>query len=202
LNAAVDHAHTCCRAAINVRHNAVRDRWQGFYKEAGFDAATEQFVPEVGPGTRVRSDIRARCGPARPTRYADVVITHPFTLIGITWVGHAHAAATEAAEADKYRTYAIRPGGTPIVIIPLAFETFGRWGPAAVKELRMLARARACRTDVAAALDPKAAYRGTLRRWRMEMSVLLQRCSAAVVGEAAAVPPQPEPAVPVHALLC
>ena len=34
-------------------------------------------VPELGPGTDVEADVRAVGGPAGPTRYADVVVTHP-----------------------------------------------------------------------------------------------------------------------------
>ena len=70
-----DHAHACCRAHVVARHNALRDLWQGFYRQSGAYALTEQSVPELGFGADVVADIRAEEGPTAPVRYADVVVT-------------------------------------------------------------------------------------------------------------------------------
>ena len=84
------------------------------------------------------------------------------------------AAARE--ERKKFSDYMPRVGGHPILLVPLAFETFGRWGEHAVRELRRLARRRVERPDAQQAVhaDPTAVYRGCLRRWRQEASVALQ----------------------------
>ena len=70
-------------------------------------------------------------------------------------------------------------------MIPLAFETFGRWGEHAVRELRRLARRRAERPDAQQAVDPTAVYRGCLRRWRQEVSVALQMGNFAIYAACA-----------------
>ena len=70
-------------------------------------------------------------------------------------------------------------------MVPLAFETYGRWGEHAVRELRRLARRRAERADAQQAVDPTAVYRGCLRRWRQEVSVALQMGNFAIYAACA-----------------
>ena len=65
-------------------------------------------------------------------------------------------------------------------LVPLVFETAGRWGESAARELRRLARARASR-GTRIAVDVDAIYRATLLRWRRELSTLLQQANASVV---------------------
>ena len=70
-------------------------------------------------------------------------------------------------------------------MVPLAFESYGRWGEHAVRELRRLARRRAERPDAQQAVDPTAVYRGCLRRWRQEVSVALQMDNYAIYAACA-----------------
>ena len=70
-------------------------------------------------------------------------------------------------------------------MVPLAFESYGRWGKHAVRELRRLARRRAERPDAQQAVDPTAVYRGCLKRWRMEVSVTLQMGNFAIYSACA-----------------
>lgn len=50
--------------------------------------------------------------------------------------------------------------------MPLAMDTFGRWGIEAMQELQRLPDARA-------SADATAEARGALLRWRQELSVVL-----------------------------
>ena len=101
-----------------------------------------------------------------PTRYGDVVVAHPIDLRQGTWVGAAAGKAAHDAEMGKFRGYRPAPDGRPVLLVPLAVETFGRFGKHASLELRRIARARACRPDAQASVDPAAVYRGALLRWR------------------------------------
>ena len=46
-------------------------------ERSAYHTATEQSVPELGPGPAVEADVQAEGGPAETVRYADVVVTHP-----------------------------------------------------------------------------------------------------------------------------
>ena len=72
-----------------------------------------------------------------------------------------------------------------MLLIPLAFESYGRWGKKAVLELKRLARRRAEREDAQNAVDPNSAYRGFLRRWRQEVAVTLQQGNFAIYSACA-----------------
>ena len=159
---------------VNARHNALRDHWCRLYRHAGYHAETEQCVPELGPGPDVESDIRAQGGPAEPVRYADVVVTHPAQMRqGRLYVSRAGVGVAREERA-KVSDYQPRAGGRAVLIVPLAFETYGRWGDSVANELRRLARRRAEQLDARRSVDPTSVYRGCLRRWRQEISVLLQ----------------------------
>ena len=144
----------------------------------------EQPVPELGGDAGVQADIRVEEDFATPLRYGDVVVAHPIDLDHGTWVGAAAGRAVKAAEKEKFRDYRPKPDGHAVVLVPLAYETFGRTGKHAALELRRLARLRACRPDALASVDPAAVYRGALLRWRRELSVQLQLGNAQVLAHA------------------
>ena len=180
-----DHAHACCDLKVNARHNALRDKWCQLYRQAGYHAATEQSVPELGPGQAVEADIRAEGGPAEPVRYADVVVTHPIQIRNGRLAGSGPGVAAAREERGKLNDYRPRPGGRPVLLVPLAFESFGRWGKSAALELRRLARRRSEMLDAARSVDPTSVYRGCLRRWRQEISVALQLSNFAIYSACA-----------------
>ena len=134
-------------------------------------------MPELGRGPEVESDVRAQGGPSEPVRYADVVVTHPIQLRHGRWTASGPGVAAAREERGKLADYAARPSGRPVLIVPLAFESYGRWGKAAALELRRLARRRAEQLDATSSVDPSAVYRGCLKRWRQEISVALQLCN-------------------------
>ena len=131
------------------------------------------------------ADVRAEEGPTAPVRFADVVVTHPIGLRSNRWVGNGQGVAAAREERKKFAHYLPRAGGHPVLMVPLAFESYGRWGEQAVRELRRLARRRAERPDAQQAVDPSAVYRGCLRRWRQEASVTLQMGNYAVYAACA-----------------
>ena len=186
----------------------MRDLWADFYKQAGSWALTEQLVPELNLATAARADIRVRAGAAAPTRYCDVVVTHPIHRHHDEWHGKGAGIAVAAAERQKVRDYQPAAGGSPVLLTPLAFETYGRWGRAAAAEVRRLARARAMGPAGASMVNPEAMYQASLLRWRREVAVTLQCGNAEVLLACAGrpqecilhVPPSSEPLDLVPAL--
>ena len=72
--------------------------------------------------------------------------------------------------------------GQSVLLAPLAYETYGRWGKLAAVEFRRLARARVTLLDAATSADASAVFRGALLRWRRELSVCLQLGNAQVMS--------------------
>ena len=192
LSVHADHAPGCARAARNARHNALRDWWASLVQEAGGRAHTEQWVTEYAPHLARRADVRASCGPGLPAVYYDVVVAHPFTTgVPSGSVGELHEqhpdadAAVKRAEQRKYGDYAPPVRTTageplarairPVSFVPLAFDTHGRWGPAAVDALRRWARRRLVRPDAVRSVRHKGLYAQVLARWRASGACALQR---------------------------
>ena len=86
----------------------------------------------------------------------------------------------------KFRVYAPAEDGQSVLLAPLAYETYGRWGKLAAVEFRRLARARVTLLDAATSVDASAVFRGALLRWQRELSVCLQLGSAQVMAHCAA----------------
>jgi len=199
VSAWVDHAPGCAKAARNIRHNWLRDWWLKVAQEAGARAATEQEVVEYAPHVHIRCDVRATLGPGQPPTYYDVVVAHPFTTgvptgsVGSLLLAEPSADAAVKAAAGGKRTAYAPPAGLPQVkLVPLAFDTFGRWGEDAALELRKLARMRAALPDVLRGRRSLRVQGAILSRWRTTASCLLQKGNYEVwadcVGRAAAVP--------------
>ncbi len=81
-------------------------------------------------------------------------------------------AVNHTAELDKRLRYA--DGRTPWQVVPFAVETCGRLGPAALKHLRGLARAR----TQGLADGGDAAVSALLLRWAARLSTALHRSNA------------------------
>jgi hypothetical protein len=186
LTATADHAHSCSFSQRMARHNAMRDLFCDFYRQAGCYASVEQAVTEIGHEVAPKADIRAAGGPASPVTYADVQITHTarYCHQADSWTAGPPGAAAHTAELTKKRHYRPRQGGRPVTMLPLIWETTGRWGQAAAGELRRLARLRASQARRSGTADADAVYRATLGRWRREVGVCLQTHNAAVIAAA------------------
>ena len=86
----------------------------------------------------------------------------------------ADGAVAQEGEADKRGRYPA--GRAPWRVLPLALETAGRHGPAALKHLRWLARSRAQLLGDGPEAD--AAASALAARWGAELSVALHRATA------------------------
>ena len=84
-------------------------------------------------------------------------------------------ARLRALEQDKVDAWgAAGLGDLAPRVVPLAFESQGRWAPAAVLELRRWAKARG-RAAGQGAISAAAARGALLRRWRTRLACALAR---------------------------
>ena len=157
--------------------------------------------------------MRTSHGPGLPTVYCDVVVAHPFTTgvptgeVGTLLGARPDAdAALGPAERGKYADYATpRDPATgtllaqPVAVLPLAFDTHGRWGKAAVDSLRRWARRRLNRPDAARSVRRAGLFQHVLARWRAAGACALQRGNfetyAACVGLSSGPEPDEEPLI-------
>ena len=118
-------------------------------------------------------DLCVEGGPGGPRRHADVVVPHPVGDANTPAAERRDGAAARAAEGTKYGRYGRR-------VLPLAVESYGRWGPAALTWWRELAK------QVALA-DPALSHKGRwaipalLHRWWADVGAALQTANAEAV---------------------
>ena len=149
---------------------------------------TEQWVVEYAPRKHLRADVRAVLAPGEGVTYYDVVVSHPFTTgvptgsVGELHTQHASAdAAVGPAARGKHAKYAPplaeagEVGVGRVNMVPLAFDTFGRWGEEAVRALRAAVRRRLVRPDAQRGVTLKGAHSQLLRRWRAAGACAVQR---------------------------
>ena len=107
--------------------------------------------------------------------YLDVVVSHPIHRRGTAWTADACGQAALRADADKRRDYRAEPGHREVHLVPLSFETGGRWGDAAERLLLDLARGRMAAAGDDAGADLPGAFSILLGRWRQEALCTLLR---------------------------
>ena len=130
-------------------------------------------MPELAQTPAVKADIRVTEGVAAPTRFCDVVVTHPVRWEADRWRGTLAGKAAANAERDKHTGYRPAAGSRAVLLSPLAFETYRRWEAAAALEVRRLARLRSRLPMARRAVSPEHVYKATLLRWRQKLSVQL-----------------------------
>ena len=175
----------------------MRDLIARLLRDVGLRVATEEHVPawdrrrRDGTWERARLDLRIEGGPDGGLRYADVAVTHPVSSVRRIVAANAavDGRAAAAEERVKWNRY-----GTEV--LPLAVESYGRWGPCAQQWLRELA------WEVAVN-DPALAHHGSfaggvlLGRWWTLLSVRLQLGNVQALKDAFALPaPRFRPAAP------
>ena len=96
---------------------------------------------------------------------------HPVHLARGLVTADGPGLAAAAQERTKDADYVPAPGASSALVIPLVYETFGRWGPRAERELLWLARRRVERRGANTALNSAQAFGAVLRRWRQRISV-------------------------------
>ena len=182
LEPAAWHAMGCAPAQRNHRHDAVRDELAAIGRSAGLQAEQEAQAVELPapaprrrPVTR-RADVRVASAAHGPLTFVDVVITAtPHETAG-SWTVLPRGERVRAAEQDKvvqWDAAGWSTGSFAPRLVPFALESQGRWGPAAVAELRRWAKASVAYHG-AGGLSDAAARSAVLRRWRVRIS-----CAAA-----------------------
>ncbi|CAE8714572.1 unnamed protein product [Polarella glacialis] len=199
LTARADHALGCAWGTRNARHNLLRDQLAALIAEAGGRAQSEQMVAEYAPHVARKADVRASFGPGALRIYYDIVVAHPFktrvptgergALLNATPEADAAVKTAERRKRNDYAPPANDAGallGRAVAIVPMAFDTHGRWGPAAVDAVRRCARRLLRMPDAIRSVQRKGLYLKLLASWRAEASCLLMRglglCSGGAGG--------------------
>ena len=160
------------------------DRWK--WRCAHCNARGTTLDPPAGPCSGCGAplqiereeailDLEAQA-PGCPRQLADITVRYsvPGDAEKLAAAAQRDGAVNAEAEGDKRRRYPA--GRAPWAVLPLALETGGRHGRAALRHLRMLAR------DLAQGLgeeEGSSAVAGALtRRWGAELSVALHGATA------------------------
>ena len=177
----------CAPAQRVHRHADVRDEVAAIEREAGQHVEVEAYAAELpAPAERPRpvhrrSDVRVAAGGASPLTFLDVTVTATPHLDRGSWCVLERGACLRALEHDKLAAWdAAALGDTAPRVVPFAFESQGRWAPAAVLELRRWAKARAAAVG-AGAVTYALARGALLRRWRARLACALARGTARMV---------------------
>ena len=136
------HALLCSRAQMSWRHDVVAETWQAICRDAGLSAHLKQKAAEFPPGDFRRiSDVYCRGVAGDLPVHLDVVVTSSIHNHAHEW----HIANVGVAVAREERRNLREWGYDEILgctarLVPLAFESQGRWGQSAINELERLAR--------------------------------------------------------------
>ena len=113
--------------------------------------------------------------------HADVAVTstaQPHGKGTITYTVSGAGVAVASHERRKIREWAVVDGASAR-LIPLAFESQGRWGHHAIQELGRLARIKG-NAQADSPQEATAVTRASLKRWRREIGIALQRGNARI----------------------
>ena len=113
------------------------------------------------------------------------MVTHPIHQRDGLWQGSRRGTAVANAETVKRNDYAAAAATRGAVFTPLCFESYGRWGPAAVVELRRLAKCKALQAEALGMPEPDKIAHAALTRWRQDIACTLMHGNAAVLLAAA-----------------
>ena len=194
LDAAGLHAATCLVGGRRKQtHHGQRDLWAQQLPGAGYAVQREQHVPRWDRWVRKRNgrwevqhailDLRVEAPPAEPATYLDTVVTHPCSPSYCAGAAKENGYAARKAEEDKHARYPDEPG-VPGRMVPLAVETYGRWGKEGLRFLRRAA-GRACTRTTALAVLGGEGPPAVLGAWLQRQSVALQKSNAAAFKAAA-----------------
>ena len=159
----------------------MRDTIANILRDCGVLVDVEQRVPAWDKKTRqgkwlkAKLDLRVEGGGSRPEQYLDVVIGHPVStqdesLSAAASRDGSHAKILETGKFSRYNRQ----------VIPLALETYGRWGHHAIGWWRQQAKNCAGR-DPALAHYGKWAAPAMLARWWNLTSISVQRANVAAI---------------------
>ena len=199
------HAYRCAAGGgLKRRSAAVEDAWEGIYRDCGYHVDRQVAVPTwdrfrwrcpcgarglafdpPGPcascGSQLAAvreeavlDLEVRSAEV-PGLFLDVTVRHPVPGDADRLARAATRAGATNREAEQDKCSRYPSGRAPWKALPLALESFGRHGPAALAQLRKLARGQAARLEE----GRKAAAGALLLRWGCRLGVALHRANAA-----------------------
>ena len=180
MDALAHHGQVCSRAQMTWRHDSVAEIWQAICRDAGLSAHTKQVAAEFPPGGgHTVSDVYCRGVMGDLPVHADVVVTSTAHCDHGVYTVCSAGIAVGREERRKIGEWKVRAGASAR-LVPLSFESQGRWGELAVQELARLARMKG---SLQAGSPPEAAAiaRASLKRWRRWVAVALQRGNAAMI---------------------
>ena len=161
-----DRWHWSCPACNRGRHG----------QQAPTDACTSCGSPVEAQREEAILDLEVQ-GMDRPRMYFDVTVRYcvPGDSDGLKAAAKRDGAVNAKAEGDKRLRYPA--GRTPWRVVPLALETGGRHGKAALDHLRGLARMQVQR-GFAGDSSAGTVTSAVIQRWGAELSVALHRALA------------------------
>ena len=189
------HAATCLVGGHRTAtHNGQRDLWAQHLPSAGFAVQREQHVP--GWDRRVRRangtwawqravlDLRLEAPPDAPVTYLDVKVTHPCSATYVAGAARENGFAAQKAEEAKHTRYPANTPGVSGRLVPLAVETYGRWGKEGLRFLKKATGRTAARTTALAVLGGEGPP-AVLGAWLQRQAVALQKSNVAALKAAA-----------------
>ena len=178
----------CAPAQRVHRHDDLRDELAAVAREAGLHAETEAYAAELpapvvrGRPVHRRADVRVAASAGSPLTFLDITVTATPHREGGEWRVLERGVRVRALEQDKVDAWgAADLGDLGPRVVPVAFESQGRWGPAAVLELQRWAKVRGAAAG-SGGVPAAAAPGALLRRWRTRLSCALARGSARLLS--------------------
>ncbi|CEM22785.1 unnamed protein product [Vitrella brassicaformis CCMP3155] len=187
-----DHFFLCSRATAErvFKHNTLLDVFKAILAEVGITAVTEvplrslNITPPNAQPNSQRMDLFFSINGEGVL--CDITVVHPCrpenSTAHHTQVNRSNARrpggfAAAGAERDKDRKYGANCRQKGYTFVPLAAETFGRWGGETLTLLRRLAQRRVL-PPASSAEDRAFFHEGVMNHWGQCLSVALMRWNA------------------------
>ena len=165
------HALVCPTGPLrNRRHNNICDHVADIISKIGGLARRECYVASFSRGRDAILDVCATGVQEVPDLIMDITVRHPLSHPSLHQAASVDAVTAIRAEADKLARY---PSTGGRIVVPFAFEVWGRLGPAGERLLRTLGAA-AKRVAMHAGRTPGR----DVAKWRATLDAALQRSNA------------------------
>lgn len=161
-----------------MRHDELTSVWRRIFRRAGCATSMEPSYSHLAADRAARGAAGQRRGdilavlPGGRIVVLDVVVTHPAAASYVVAASQTNGSAAKKAEERKRRQFAEFGAGSAFEFVPLAIESYGRWGQAAATILSDLGALAAADRHVS-----KAAF---VRTARQELSCTLCKGNAGI----------------------
>ena len=170
-----DHAVICSQYSDVIRrHNDIRDT---IFKatEAAQLCSKKEARNLLIEGNKKPADVFIEDWSKGQSACLDVTVVTPLRKDIITQAAEKPGVAAEKAEASKDRKFLKDCEDLKLLFVPLAFESFGRWGSFAIEELSKLSR------RIAEVQDRKSS--NVFLQLSQQIAVALQRGNSRCIHE-------------------